>query len=483
MSVEYERIIAPVSINDVKKVLGLSSNDVGTLCTSSKVNMWSRYKPVCIPIPSIPDTLKSDKKNWAEAPIPLNYNWRTGLPWFYGSAFDRVFNVPRVSSIEDFYEETKTGNTSVRLESDDLLWSYNQPVAKYDPLNLAHFVGYNHEAECPINCGMPKSMMLNESFSLGLDYYNDDSAIEDGQFSWKDIISFIKTSIFHSSNVYLGIYILNRTQKTSSCYTKTKPINFSVDESFIFNLSVSNGSAISSGGMGVSIRKGDIVDVALFLSEYPGDTNLNGVSPRFESYDSCFKEYKAGQNADGSSQQTKAYKIPYSVSGVKVSINEQYQSVYWKDSNNDIFKCKRFITNIDGGTISTLGVSNAPSSSSGSINLVISAYMADGRTYFHNIGQAADLSKVISWNQNQKFSLKYLAGFSTRCYRKCDSSGNLSDPVDIGGLPVPDELVYAWTDNETGPVSGQQITLRINANSLEAYKALYFTGTDSFFKL
>lgn len=39
-------ITAPVSIDDVKSALGVSTNDVAALCTSSKINMWSRKKPI-----------------------------------------------------------------------------------------------------------------------------------------------------------------------------------------------------------------------------------------------------------------------------------------------------------------------------------------------------------------------------------------------------------------------------------------------------
>lgn len=39
-------ISAPVSIDDIKSVLGESSNDLGTLCKSSAINMWSKKKPV-----------------------------------------------------------------------------------------------------------------------------------------------------------------------------------------------------------------------------------------------------------------------------------------------------------------------------------------------------------------------------------------------------------------------------------------------------
>ena len=36
----------PVSMSDVKSAVGSSSNDLATLCTSSAINMWSKYKPI-----------------------------------------------------------------------------------------------------------------------------------------------------------------------------------------------------------------------------------------------------------------------------------------------------------------------------------------------------------------------------------------------------------------------------------------------------
>lgn len=39
-------ISAPVSIDDVKRALGESSNDLATLCKSGNINIWSKYKPI-----------------------------------------------------------------------------------------------------------------------------------------------------------------------------------------------------------------------------------------------------------------------------------------------------------------------------------------------------------------------------------------------------------------------------------------------------
>lgn len=39
-------ISAPVSIDDLKRALGESSNDLATLCKSENINIWSKYKPI-----------------------------------------------------------------------------------------------------------------------------------------------------------------------------------------------------------------------------------------------------------------------------------------------------------------------------------------------------------------------------------------------------------------------------------------------------
>lgn len=45
MSVNNGYIVGPVSIADIKNALGVSSNDLGTLCKSSSINRWAMFKP------------------------------------------------------------------------------------------------------------------------------------------------------------------------------------------------------------------------------------------------------------------------------------------------------------------------------------------------------------------------------------------------------------------------------------------------------
>ena len=46
MSVSNGKIIAPDRIEDVKTILGETSNDLATLCKSENINIWSKYKPI-----------------------------------------------------------------------------------------------------------------------------------------------------------------------------------------------------------------------------------------------------------------------------------------------------------------------------------------------------------------------------------------------------------------------------------------------------
>jgi hypothetical protein len=67
MPISSGKIVAPVSIDDVRTALGVSSNDLGYLCknTHGKTNMWAKYKPVIYPSENINLT----NSNWWKSSI------------------------------------------------------------------------------------------------------------------------------------------------------------------------------------------------------------------------------------------------------------------------------------------------------------------------------------------------------------------------------------------------------------------------------
>lgn len=122
MALANGKITAPVSVDDVKSVLGESSNDLAALCKSANINMWAKYKPTCYPSP-FPD-------NW--------YKARDGN---YG------ISVPSYNTLKSLYN-------AYFIDGDvnhDNGYSYERPSGgSAEPYRLGDFRGYNSRATSPI---------------------------------------------------------------------------------------------------------------------------------------------------------------------------------------------------------------------------------------------------------------------------------------------------------------------------------------------
>lgn len=111
MSVSNGKITAPVSIDDVKSLLGYGSNDLASLCTYEGINMWAKYKPV-------------DSDN---AFLDINTGWK-------GKRNDCNINYPKATNIYDikgYYSQADNGFTHRTASA---------------PYRLGDFRGYNHNA-------------------------------------------------------------------------------------------------------------------------------------------------------------------------------------------------------------------------------------------------------------------------------------------------------------------------------------------------
>lgn len=121
MSVNNGKITPPISIDDVKSVLGESSNDVATLCKSTNINKWARYKPVHI-------------LNTPFCDIKTSYR---------GTAGNCGITVPSGGTVEaiiDYYNKNDNG------------YAYTLPSGgAASPYRLGDFLGYNHNAYAPFS--------------------------------------------------------------------------------------------------------------------------------------------------------------------------------------------------------------------------------------------------------------------------------------------------------------------------------------------
>lgn len=123
MSVSNGKIVAPVSIDDVKSVLGESSNDLATLCTSPKINVWAKYKPTDYNADFTDDWAKDKDGNYGLNITPYN---RVNT-W---SALAAEYSKPN-NGYSNIYKRPSGGATS--------------------PYRLGDFRGYNHNAKPEIS--------------------------------------------------------------------------------------------------------------------------------------------------------------------------------------------------------------------------------------------------------------------------------------------------------------------------------------------
>ena len=114
------KLTPPISVAKVSTTLGVTSGDVGTLCTSNKINRASLRKPTWI---GLNPTQMCNKDTYGKKPDG-NY-----IPVGFG-----LF-VPYVD-----------GNfTTLKDGLDNKLWYHSAPTTANDNYkNLAHFDGYVH---------------------------------------------------------------------------------------------------------------------------------------------------------------------------------------------------------------------------------------------------------------------------------------------------------------------------------------------------
>jgi hypothetical protein len=128
-------ITGPVSIYDVQRALGVSSNDNSTLCTHQNINIWAKYKPVAnsILLPAYMSQWNNILKEWNP-----NANWFHGTQaagWRYGLSFNEYNSISALIAAYDNRTDNMNG------------WVYHRPqVTANSKPRLSDFASYNHKA-------------------------------------------------------------------------------------------------------------------------------------------------------------------------------------------------------------------------------------------------------------------------------------------------------------------------------------------------
>lgn len=121
------KLTAPITTTKVANTLSTSSHNVGTLCTNSNINKWSKWKPV-------------------------SYNTKTGITESQLKSIYYGLNIPT-------YPQQITASTV----------TYNKPTGgETSPYRLGDFRNYNHDAKFALNYVASKTYQ---------NYFNDKSSI------------------------------------------------------------------------------------------------------------------------------------------------------------------------------------------------------------------------------------------------------------------------------------------------------------------
>lgn len=474
MAVENGIIKPPIGLaSDIYSTLGLAPNskgesDLGRACGNfeEKTNIWSRYKPVCIPKPYFVDTWNGTA--WAEkSQIDIT---RWDRPWFYGYVEAPAYIIPTISSLKDIGEDGVANEGSV--------WRYNPPNGKAYPYNILHFVGYNHNANIPMYVGMNEAIIINGLFDTTIEEYGTSKA--NGEFEFSEILKMIR----HSATLYAGIVIQNLTKKITVGYVKDVPLGDEY-ENGVFRLDPSKATPIKDGGFGHKVSTNDIIDVFVFLAEDPGETDISMMhkhSARIDAYYETYKRYIVGYRMV-------TVNISYYLSNLSKSVQNFIggKKYYINDADyghdGNIYEVSSYIEAIYG----KLTVNRTNKSDYSTFRVFLSGdsvgTRTDGTTFQTQAVPYVVYRTLTNGNFNNssyQYELNGSEGMSFIGYSTLQDAQRQENGTNFIGCPIYDKIVFNYADNENvGTLSYRLVKIACSAVSSLQYTQISMASTNN----
>ena len=201
MPISSGKIVAPVSIDDVRTALGVSSYDLGYLCknTHGKTNMWAKYKPVIYPSENINLT----NSNW----------WKSS---------NGNCGIDASGAQAGTYKDIVSKMTSDGSNG----YKYSPPQGGSNaPFRLLDFEGYMPEAMAPIHSfTVPKQVdnLSGSTFDATVAYNTSSSTGEN--LSLSDIGGLVWQGVTYTlGDMYFGVYMVQKGGTRSQRLTADSP--------------------------------------------------------------------------------------------------------------------------------------------------------------------------------------------------------------------------------------------------------------------
>lgn len=467
MGIIDNKITAPVNVKEPYTLLGLGAYngwyDVGYICSNKheRINPWSRYKPVCLPLMGVDDTFDNTTMLWAEKPQSIS-SWKR--PWFYGTNFYPVFTIPVISSLNDL------GQNGVPNEG--AMWSYNPPFGgDQAPYRIDDFLGYNHFASTPMYVRMGQEIIINGMWDCTIEEWGTDK--RNGEFEFKEVLKAINTT----SEIYAGVAIRNITRNITVAYVKEQPLGDDY-ENGVFRLNPASGSLIKDGGFGHKVYDGDVIDIYLFLSTNPGETDVDSMlkySPYVDKESECYMRYTVGHTTIVVTINY-ACRDLYSTIQTFASNKSYYVNDYDYGGDGNVFKTSSYIEAIYGSLI----VDKTPNSDYTYFNIFLSGdsigTKANGETFqTQAVPNITYLTKTNgNFNSNSfQYALNGTEGMKFIGYNSLRDAQSQVNGTEFIGCPIYDSIEDNYSDAENvGTLSSRKIKILCSAASSKPYYML-----------
>lgn len=201
MPISSGKIIAPVSIDDVRTALGVSSYDLGYLCknTHGKTNMWAKFKPVIYPSENINLT----NSNWWKS---SNGNCGIDTSAAKATNYTDIPNKMTADGVNGYKYQPPTGGNNA-------------------PFRLLDFEGYMPEVMPPIRSfTIPKIVdnLSGSTFTATVAYNISSSTGE--SLSLSDIGGLVwQGTTYTLGDMYFGVYMVQKGGTRAQRLTADSP--------------------------------------------------------------------------------------------------------------------------------------------------------------------------------------------------------------------------------------------------------------------
>lgn len=249
-------ISAPVSIDDVKRALGESSNDLATLCKSENINIWSKYKPINCKgefkeYPIREDSEEIVTSSYSKYTCVVRCGMNIPMDTYKNLRYNYGGEGFAIEACKNFYIDNVYGSNGINKDastggSHDVNASgkHFPKGGANSPYRLSDFRNYNSKAESntfrtsipqgrsvevyysstpKLNCVLYKNTNVDDNTNLTMD-----DIITDLSLAWSFWIQIRYDSPYNTTDKIYKNYYVGNCQKPTDYVYASKEITFDI---------------------------------------------------------------------------------------------------------------------------------------------------------------------------------------------------------------------------------------------------------------